>query len=70
LQQGRETADSAARSLAGEEMAQDMGMGMGGEQDLGPSLADDNMSDMDQGADFGASDAATGGTADLGREVR
>ena len=70
LQQGRETADSAARGLAGEDMGQDMGMGGA---DLGPSMdggLDGEMSDMDQGADFGASDAATGGTADLGREVR
>lgn len=67
LQQGRETADSAARGLAGEDMGQ-QGMEMGG-TDLGPTVGGET-SDMDQGADFGASDAATGGVSDLGRELR
>jgi len=71
LQQGRETADSAARQLAGEQTGTaDMGMGgaaggMGA--DLGPSLGEP--SDLD-GDDFAATDAATGGAEDLGRELR
>jgi len=73
LQQGRETADSAARGLAGEEtgMTGDMGMGggdLGGAPaDLGPGMGDET-SDLD--TDFAAADAAAGGTADLGRETR
>lgn len=78
LQQGRETADSAARSLAGEQTDQPMDMGgmgaeggMGGESqpDLGPGMGDEG-SDLDMGDEFGGADASAGGTADLGREIR
>lgn len=74
LQQGRETADGAARSLTGEEVGGG-DMGLGGAPDLGPSLGgmgdDLETSDLDAGGDeFGASDAAAGGPDDLGREVR
>jgi hypothetical protein len=74
LQQGRETADSAARGLTGEEVGGG-DMGLGGAPDLGPSLGggmdDLETSDLDAGGDeFGASDAAAGGPDDLGREVR
>lgn len=73
LQQGRETADTAARALAGEETgAADMAMGgMGAAPELGPGLGGET-SDMDMGGpdEFAATDAAAGGAADLGREVR
>jgi hypothetical protein len=69
LQQGRETADNAARGLAGEQVEQPMGMG--GAPDLGPELgAGGEMSDLDAGGDFGAVDAAAGGGEELGRERR
>ena len=80
LQQGRETADNAARGLAGEQVDQPMGLGggiggpgMGGMGDLGgdmggaPDLGEP--SDLDTG-DFAATDAAAGGSAELGRERR
>jgi len=74
LQQGRETADTAARGLTGEG-GSDMGLGgdMGG--DLGgmgtgapapaPGAGDELGSD-----EFGATGAAAGGTDELGRERR
>lgn len=65
LQQGRETADNAARNLAGEGGAPtDMSMGGGAPADLGPSLEEP------AGGDLGAVDAAAGGTDELGRETR
>jgi hypothetical protein len=71
LQQGRETADTAARGLAGEDTgATDMGMGgdLGGAPaDLGPGMGSET-SDLD--TDFAAADAAAGGTENLGRETR
>ena len=75
LQQGRETADQAARGLAGEEVAQPMDMGAGGDEfggDLGAGgdeFGGDMASDIDTD-EFAASDAATGGTENLGREKR
>jgi plasmid stabilization system protein ParE len=83
---GRESADTASRALAGEQIgAGDMSMGLGGD-DLG---ADANLggadlsaapgadlgaapeSDLDQDTDgFDATDAAAGGSADLGRTRR
>ena len=72
LQQGRETADTAARSLAGEQTAPtDMSMGAPGAEagvDLGPDL--DAGAEADLGGDMGAVDAAAGGTDELGRERR
>lgn len=72
----RETADSSARALAGEDMAGGgMGMGMGGPGDMGamdamntaPSLGEPSDLDSDE---FGATDAASGGLEPIGREKR
>ena len=68
LQQGRETADMAARGLAGEEMAQPMDMG-GAPAAPAPGM-EPEVSDFDQDDSFGATDAAAGGVEDLGREIR
>jgi hypothetical protein len=85
LQTGREQADTAVRSLAGEQTDQPMDMGMGGDMaggmppeggaDLGagmPPEGGDAESDLDAlGADsFGATDAAAGGEEELGRTRR
>jgi hypothetical protein len=75
LTTARETADTSSRSLAGEAVAQPMGMGgapMGG---MAPELpgaapAMGEPSDMDTGDEFAATDAAAGGTEELGRERR
>lgn len=78
IQSAREEADSAARALAGEQVEQPMGMpggdmgGMGGGDmggDLG-GLGGDMESDLDAGDEFAATDAAAGGSADLGRDKR
>jgi hypothetical protein len=73
LQQGRESADSAARALAGEAVQQPMGMGgadLGGAP--GSDLGAPPSSDFDQegGDSFAATDAAAGGEDELGRERR
>lgn len=76
LGSARESADQAARALAGEQVAQPMAMGgaaggmpapsgMGG--DMG--LAADMGSDLDAD-EFSATDAAAGGAESLGREKR
>ena len=75
----RETADQAARALAGEQVAQPMGMGtagpapggMGGALPDGsePGMGADLGSDLDTDS-FGATDAAAGGPEELGREKR
>lgn len=81
LQQGRETADTAARQLAGEGAGEDMGMGgMGdmGAPDLGGGMSGEELGGMpgeelggELGGDaFGATDAAAGGEEELGRERR
>jgi len=81
LQQGRETADTAARQLAGEGAGEDMGMGgMGdmGAPDLGGGMPGEELGGMpgeelggEMGGDsFGATDAAAGGEEELGRERR
>ena len=80
LGQARETADTSARQLAGEDMAGGgLGMGgdlgMGGAGDMGamdsmstaPSLGEPSDLDSDS---FGATDAAAGGMAPVGREKR
>jgi len=73
LQQGRESADGAARGLAGEGVEQPMDMGGA---DLNPEMGGDMppapMSDLDgeEGDAFGATDAAAGGPDELGRERR
>jgi len=86
MQTGREQADNAARALSGDQQAagsMDMGAGdMGGMDaglggdDLGGDLGGDTMT-PDQGLDsdmdtdgFDATDAAAGGSADLGRTRR
>lgn len=74
LQQGRETADTAARALTGES-APDMGLGgdMGGMGDMGGAPAPapaGGMGDELGSDEFGATGAAAGGDAELGRERR
>jgi hypothetical protein len=72
LQQGRETADTAARGLAGEATDQPMDMG-GSLADNLPSLGGDELpaDDLEAGGDeFAATDAAAGGDEELGRERR
>jgi hypothetical protein len=86
LTSGREGADTAVRSLSGEQVDQSMDMGggdelgmgggdelgMGGGDELGIDGGDQDMgSDLDTETDgFGATDAAVGGSADLGRARR
>ena len=77
LSQARETADTSARALAGEEGA-GMGMGMGADTPMAgaaPSAltppSDSSDLDLDTGEDdFGASDAAVGGDLEIGRAKR
>lgn len=71
LSQARETADTSARQLAGEEVAG--GMGMPGEMPLpgGPEGMPGSDLDVDASMDsFSATDAAAGGTEPIGREKR
>ena len=73
LQQGRESADNAARGLAGEGIDQPMDMGVGtAGAGLGNEMPAAPMSDLDssEGDAFGAVDAAAGGDEELGRERR
>jgi hypothetical protein len=76
LQQGRESADGAARVLAGEQEAgMDMGMGGGmggmpGAPEGGLPGAEAPLGGAPEGDAFGATDAAAGGEAELGRERR
>jgi hypothetical protein len=73
LQQGRESADNAARGLAGEGIDQPMDMGVGAAgAGLGNEVPAAPMSDLDssEGDAFGAVDAAAGGDEELGRERR
>ena len=76
IQQTREGADNAARALAGEQVAQPMGMGgdmggMDGSMNGGmapvPPAGDESDLDADE---FAATDAAAGGEASLGRDKR
>jgi hypothetical protein len=73
---GRETADAAARQLAGEQVAQPMDMGGSAAGGMGaePALpAPDMGNDIDGEEDidgFDATDAAAGGDLGLGREKR
>ena len=72
LQQGRETADTAARGLTGEGGA-DMGMGGGmpGGDMGGAPAPEAGLGGGELGSDeFGATAAAAGGTEELGRERR
>ena len=73
LQQAREGVDNGVRILSGEQV--DNPMAMGGAPDMGGELPPvPGMSDLDQeepeGDGFAASDAAAGGTEELGRERR
>ena len=75
LTTARETADSASRGLAGEQVAQPMDMGMGGAPvgAAGEEPPVDMGSDLDMepaGDEFAATDAAAGGEEVLGRERR
>jgi hypothetical protein len=67
----RESADQAARALAGEQVAQPMGMGGMGGTDLGGGMPPgaELGSDLDTD-EFAATDAAVGGGEALGREKR
>lgn len=76
LQRGRESADLAARDLAGEAVAQPMDMA---DPAMDPGAADLDAPDLgpesdfdaeEPGDEFGATDAAAGGEAELGRERR
>jgi hypothetical protein len=76
LQQGRDTADKAARGLTGEG-GEDMGLGgmgggdMGGMGDMGGApTPEPGMGGEEGGDEFGATAAAAGGTDELGRERR
>ncbi len=71
LQQGRETADNAARTLAGEG-GSDMSMGsdLGAAPEMGAELGGE-VPAPEMGADeFAGTDAAAGGEEELGREKR
>ena len=73
LQQGRESADGAARGLAGEQQDQPMDMGgMGADAGMGGGMppATDDLGNGGGGDAFGAVDAAAGGDDELGRERR
>ena len=70
LSQSRESLDVAARALTGEASAAPSAMTMPGD-DMGSEPAMDGGDDMDSESDgFAASNAAAGGTAELGRERR
>lgn len=66
LQQTRESLDSAARGLAGEQVAQPMAIGGRTNSPNGAVAA----SDIDDSDSFDALDAAAGGPETLGREMR
>lgn len=73
LQQGRESADGAARGLAGEQQDQPMDMGgTGADAGMGGGMppATDDLGNGGGGDAFGAVDAAAGGDDELGRERR
>ena len=77
LTTARETADSSSRQLAGEQVAQPMGMagdmGMGGGMPGEAPVPAAPASDIDAeptGDEFAATDAAAGGVEELGRERR
>lgn len=74
LSTARESSDTAARQLAGEEVGAPMDMGMAPPADAGAMPAadaglPDQASDADTD-DFSATDAAAGGEEELGRERR
>jgi hypothetical protein len=76
LNTGRENADSAARTLAGEQTDQpmdmggsDLGLDAGADAGLDTGLGSPPMSEPDSD-EFAGTDAAAGGEAELGRERR
>ena len=70
LSQARETADTSARSLAGEDTSGDMGLGSTvGAEPMGMAPSLDQPSDLDTD-EFAGTDAAAGGEAPVGREKR
>jgi hypothetical protein len=73
LTTSRESSDTAARALAGEQVEQPMDMGLGAEQPPSGELPppEGEQSDLDVDTDgFDATDAAVGGEEELGRERR
>lgn len=74
LTTARETADGASRGLAGEQVAQPMGMGgaapMPGAEGGVPPEAGAEAPAEPAGDEFAATDAAAGGAEELGRELR
>jgi hypothetical protein len=73
LTTSRESSDTAARALAGEQVEQPMDMGLDAEQPPEGELPppDGDQSDFDADTDgFDATDAAVGGEEELGRERR
>lgn len=76
LTSARETADTASRQLAGEQVAQPMDMGGGmppAGGDIAGGMPPAPASDLDaepMGDEFNATDAAAGGVEELGRERR
>lgn len=79
LSTARESTDTSVRALAGEDVAQPMDMGMGGDMGgdalggVDAGMGADQTSDFDADAEadgFDATDAAVGGEEELGRERR
>jgi hypothetical protein len=71
LTSARETADGASRGLDGEQVAQPMGMGMGGAAPMpGADAGMPPMAPEEPADEFAATDAAAGGAEELGRELR
>lgn len=70
LSAARESADQAARALAGEQVAQPMGMGMGAGMGGAPGGVAAPTPELPPGDEFAATDAAAGGELELGREKR
>ena len=74
LTTARETADTASRGLAGEQVAQPMGMGgtapMPGAEGGMPPAPGGDMGAEPPADEFAATDAAAGGAEELGRELR
>ena len=68
LTTARETADSASRGLAGEQVAQPMGMGGAMPGAEIPALPSEEPEP--EGDEFASTDAAAGGAEELGRELR
>jgi len=72
LQAAREGVDSGVRILSGEQVDNPMAIGGAPEQGMGTQVPElPPVSDLDQDTDgFAATDAASGGTEELGRETR